>query len=276
MQNQTFFTEKEDLKAIIEKFLNSKVDTLNKISTGWTNIVFDTSSNGNSYIVRFPRNDFFSKQMEKDVEISNFVAKNLGIKTSDMTIQYHNERPFSIHKKINGNSLTNRITELNDEKKLNIAKEIANVFYRFHSFDINKLPNNFRVRFYDFLSNLPKLNEDQYDFSIFDSMLEDEETEKKIFAYGDLNIGNIILDENDNVNAFIDFAFCGISDIYTDLSRISCRMDDMFFQNILKEYEKLVGISLDLDRIENRKKMWQYIEKEYMEYMKFAFPEVKF
>lgn len=276
MQNQTFFTEKEDLKAIIEEALKSKTSGIKKISTGWTNIVFDATSNGKNYIIRFPRNDFFSQQIEKDVEISNFIAKNLCIKTSDMAIHYHNGRPFSIHKKIDGKSLTERIAELNEEKKSNIAKEIANVFYKFHSFDINNLPNTFQIRFYNFLSDLPKLNEDKYDFSIFDGMLEDEDKEKKIFAYGDLNIGNIILDEDDNVEAFIDFSFCGISDIYTDLSRTSCRMDDNFFQKILHEYEKLASINLNLNKIEDRKKMWQYIEKEYMAYMKSTFPEIIF
>lgn len=89
-----------------------------------------------------------------------------------------------------------------------------------------------------------------------------------------MNIGNILLDENDDIKAIIDYAFTGIGDIYTDLTIISCRIDKIFFDKLIKEYEKLSNIKLNTSKLDNRQALRQYIENEYIKFMKIYHPEI--
>ena len=271
-----FFTENDDLQSIIYNYLQKdKIIKINKISTGWTNIVFDvqTKDNGN-YIFRFPRNDFFADKINKDVKANNFLINKINLKTVKMSINSIDNKQFSVHQKIEGIPLINRLDELSDEKLNNIAIEISEFFYKLHNIDINIIPDILKIRLSDFLINLPKVNKDKYNYSDLLELQQDEEN-NLVFVHGDLNAGNIILDNNDNICAFIDFAFVGLSDIYCDLSRISCRVGDVFFNKILTNYEKISNKNLDLEKIRKRNKMWKYIEEQYILYMKKNFPEIK-
>ncbi len=274
--NSTFFTENEDLYSILANNFQGLDKNIKKIATGWTNIVLDVQSNNESYIAKLPRDDFWAKHIEKDAIASNFVHENIGIKTADMKIFYDQGRPFSIHKKIEGVALTERLKDLTSEKISKIAKKLAEIFYSFHSFNISDLPKKLKVRYYDFVSNLPKLDEKKYDFSYFNGLLNDEKNEEQTFIHGDLNIGNVLLDDNDNVEAVIDYAFCGLGDKYTDLSILACRIDDDFFDRVIFEYQKVSGKTLDMKKMKDRKELRQYIEKEYMAFMKANHPEIKF
>ena len=98
---QNFFTEREDLESIIKEELKDKnIINIDKISTGWTNIVLNVKTdNGEEYIFRFPRNDFFASKIEKDVLANNFLKDKLNLKTVDMKLSCNKNRPFSVHKK---------------------------------------------------------------------------------------------------------------------------------------------------------------------------------
>lgn len=275
--NSTFFTENEDLYGIISKKINNIDKNFSIISSGWTNIVVDVISNNENFIIKLPRDQFWSDCIEKDAIISNFISKNFSnFKTANAKIFYDDNRPFIVYKKIEGITLTEVFSSLTEEELEKIAKNIANIFYQLHSISIDKLPDVAKNKFYDFITQLPKINEKEYDFSLFDGILEDEKNEKQVFIHGDLNIGNILLDDDKNIKAIIDYAFSGISDIYTDLARIFCRTSEKFLDIILKEYEKIANIQLNMQKIENRKKMWTYIESEYMKFMKVYHPEIKF
>ena len=273
--NSTFFTETEDLYSILaNEIFGLDKKNIKKISTGWTNIVLDIQLNNESYIAKLPRDDFWAKHIIKDANASNFVRNNIGLKTGEMKIFYNNNRPFSIHKKIEGNALTERLNNLNNEKISNISKKLAKIFYLFHSFNISKLPQELKIRYFDFVSKLPKLNEKEYDFSYFNGLLNDEKLEEQVFIHGDLNIGNVILNKNDNVVAIIDYSFCGLGDIYTDLSILSCRINEDFFDRVIFEYQKISKKNLDMKKMEDRKQLRQYIEKEYIAFMKIKHPEI--
>lgn len=53
-----YFKENEDLEHIIKTNLNLDNINISKISTGWTNIVLDIKTDTDSYIAKFPRDDF--------------------------------------------------------------------------------------------------------------------------------------------------------------------------------------------------------------------------
>lgn len=275
MKNLTFFTEKENLEAIIKNHLpNKKIININKISTGWTNIVIDVGTTNEDYIFRFPRNDFFSQVMEKDVIANNFLKQTINLKTVDMQICYDSSRPFSMHKKITGTPLTNKLSTLTTQEIDKITTEIAEFFYKIHSININSIPQECKNTLSNFLINLAQIDDNEYDYS---GLLELEEDEKNnlVFVHGDLNIGNILLDNNNNICAFIDFAFTGLSDIYCDLSRISCRVNEEFLHKTLKQYELLSNIKIDMNKINSRNKMWKYVEEQYLIYAKNNLPEIE-
>lgn len=276
VMNRTFFTEAEDFYAILADKFQSLDRNIRKISTGWTNIVLDVQSGSENYIVKLPRDDFWAKYITKDADASNFVRNNMDIRTGEMKILYSQNRPFSIHRRIEGTALTERLKDLSSEKISKVSKKLAEIFYSFHSFNISNLPEKLRTRYYDFVSNLPKLDEKKYDFSYFNGLLNDEKSEEQVFIHGDLNIGNVILNSDDDVEAIIDYSFCGLGDKYTDLSILACRIDDDFFDRVVSEYQKISGKNLDMKKMEDRKHLRQYIEKEYMAFMKANHPEIKF
>ena len=268
-----YFTEKEDFLNILSKYIKN-IKSINKITKGWTNIVFDIETDKENYIARFPRNNFFSKQIEKDVIANKYLREKINLKAPEMEICYNNGRPFSIHKKIEGKDLSKRLDNLSSEKIDNITKEIAEFYYTIHTMDISDIPEIINIKLSDFLSELAKVDDDYYDYSLLKDLEKDEEN-NLVFVHGDLNIGNILLDENDEINAFLDFSFTGLSDIYCDLSRISCRVDDNFLNKILNNYETLSGKKLDLNKIQKRNSMWKYIEEQYIVYMKKYHPEIE-
>ena len=269
------FTERENLNAIIKIELQDEIIlNINKISTGWTNIVFDVETVNGNYIFRFPRNEFFSKQIEKDVVANNFLKQKLNLKTVDMKLCSNNNRHFSVHTKIEGTPLTNKINTLTQQEKDKITKEIAEFYYKLHSININTIPEKCKIRLSDFLIELAKVDDNYYDYGDLLELQKDEEN-NLVFVHGDLNIGNIILNENNEICAFIDFAFTGLSDIYCDLSRISCRVDGDFLSSILEHYEHFANMELDKTKIKNRNKMWKYVEEQYIVYMKNEFPEIE-
>ncbi len=274
-----FFTEKENLKDIINTILPSPKN-IKKYSTGWTNIVMEaTDKNNECFVFRFPRNDFFSKQIEKDVIANNFLKSKINaFKTIDLNIKYDSKaRPFSIHTKIEGESLTNRLNYLKFDEKCKIIKEIAEFLSKVHSIkvNLNEIPDKLNVRLSHFLNELAKVDDNYYDYSLQQEMEKEENESNLVFVHGDLNIGNILLNENNEIVAFLDFAFFGLSDIYSDLSRISCRVDDEFMDLLIKFYEEINNIVIDKDKLEKRNKMWKYVEEQYIIYMKKYFPEIE-
>lgn len=274
-----FFTEQEDLKIVMDSVLpNAK--NLKKYSTGWTNIVIEATGEGNNCLIfRFPRNDFFSKQIEKDVLANKFLKSKINnFKTIDLNIRYDEKgRPFSVHKKINGESLTNRLNFLKSEEKEKIIKEIAEFLFKIHSIkvNLNEIPEKLNVRLSHFLNELAKVDEDYYDYSLQKEMEKEENETPLVFVHGDLNIGNIILNEKNEIVAFLDFAFFGLSDIYSDLSRISCRVGEKFMDLLVKHYENIADIIIDRSKLKRRGKMWEYVEEQYIVYMKKYFPEIE-
>lgn len=273
-----FFKEKEDLKAIIDDIIHNS-GNIKKYSTGWTNIVLEATGDEGTFIFRFPRNDFFSKQIEKDVLANKFIRSKIpDFKTIDLNIKYDKKgRPFSVHRKVEGTSLTDRFNFLSLEKKNEIAKEVAECFSKIHSInvDLANTPDKLSVKISKFLYDLSKVDDEYYDYSMLEELEKDENNSKKVFVYGDLNIGNVLLNEEDKIVAFLDFSFFGLSDIYTDLSRISCRVDDVFMDEMINTYEKITDTYIDKDKIRERNKMWSYVEKQYIKYMKKYFPEIE-
>lgn len=269
MDMKTYFLDSDNF----EKIINSKiknVQSFKQIQTGWTNFVFDVKTNLHDYIVRFPRNDFFSNALVKEYNVLQDIKDKISFITPSLTLYYDNNRPYTIHEKINGKSLSECYSSLTIKDKKNLANDICLLIKGFK--EINTENSNL-ILVSQFLDNLSQVSQNGYDKTIHDYMRKLEK-ENLIFSHGDFNPGNLILKDNKFV-AIIDFSFSGLSHPYTDLSRIIGRCPSDFKALLLNEYNKTFKTEVDENEIAKLIKIWDYVEEKYILYIKQYHPSIK-
>ena len=269
--NSTFYTTQDNFKAIVE----SKVGTvaeISQISTGWTNFVFDVKTNNGCYIFRFPRNTFFAGVLEKEVAFSKYIRNKIKTPISHIDIGYDKARPFTMHKKISGRSLTEAYGELTKEDKVKIAKQVAEFIYELQNVNLEdftlELPTTSQ-----FLADLSHVDDEYYDFSRHDNLVKLEQ-DGLVLNHADLNPGNILLDKNNNVCAVLDFAFVSYSSNINDVSRLIGRLPADFHHIMLKAYNNRFNTSITMDEINKLIDVWNYVEEHYINYMRVNQPEI--
>ena len=104
-----FFKTNEDFNQIIKNTLKKDIKDIKQITTGWTNIVFEVKTDDGSYFFRFPRDEFWSRTIVKDCEFANYIYNKTDFNTSNLQLKFDNERPFSVHKKIEGTPLAEKM-----------------------------------------------------------------------------------------------------------------------------------------------------------------------
>jgi Predicted aminoglycoside phosphotransferase len=269
-----FFTTEDNFLAIIRKHLPNVVpDSLELVKTGWTNFVICASDGHTEYFFRFPRNQFFAKMMLKDHAFCSFARDKVRFEFPDLKIFYDNDRPFSMHRKIQGWSFAERIKFLSRQAITNIAYDIAQFIRDLNQIDPKTLPVICHMPVSQFLDELPSVQFTAYDLSQHDFLKQLERVPQVV--HGDLNPGNIILDENDRVSGIIDFAFAGISNSYVDLSRIIGRASDAFEKPMMEAYKELVDRNVNEDSMKKVNQMWRYVDSHYILFMKAKHPEIQ-
>lgn len=272
MINRYFFKD-ENFYDIISDTLGSKDIEYSQISTGWTNIVFKVLCAGDYYIFRFPRNDYWADVIENEFNFNKFLTTKTNIPTSKMNLEYHNGRPFSYHKMIEGDTLYNLYDTLSKDDKRRIAKQLANFLIEFQNIKFEDVPMKIETTS-KFLENLSKIEKNEYDLSRHNFLVEKENSESQVLSHGDLNGGNILIDENKNICAILDFAFISKSSRVTDLARIIGRLPEDFAEPMLDEYNKLSKLSVDKDDILKLIDVYNYVDSKYIEFMRIYYPEI--
>lgn len=266
-----YFTTSDNFKSIIENEVG-KVESLNQISTGWTNFVYEVNAESGEYIFRFPRNDFFSGVLEKEVAFSQFLKGKIKTPTSNIRLGYHNGRPFTCHSKISGRSLTSAYSSLNDSDKERIADQVSEFIYELQQIPVEDVPLELETTS-EFLANLSHVDDVYYDFSKHDNLVEFEKN-KMVLNHADLNPGNILVDENNNVCAIIDFAFVSKSSDINDVSRLIGRLPADFHEIMLDSYNKRFNSNITMDEVLSIVSVWNYVEEHYINYMRENQPEI--
>ena len=266
-----YFTTSDNFKSIIESEVG-KVESLNQISTGWTNFVYEVISESGEYIFRFPRNDFFSGVLEKEVAFSQFLKGKIKTPTSNIRLCYHNGRPFTCHSKISGKSLTSAYNSLNDSDKKRIADQVSEFIYELQQIPVEEVPLELETTS-EFLANLSHVDDVYYDFSKHDNLVR-LENDKMVLNHADLNPGNILVDENNNVCAIIDFAFVSKSSDINDVSRLIGRLPADFHEIMLDSYNKRFDSNITMDEVLSIVSVWNYVEEHYINYMRENQPEI--
>ena len=267
-----FFVPDEDFESMIKNSLDGKkVKKLNLITTGWTNIVYEVETDQGNYFFRFPRDDFWIRTIVKDCEFANWVNGKTNFVTSDLKLKNDNSRFFSVHKKVEGNALTEKIDKLTEKEIDTVTFEIAEFMYQLHSLKYEKneifKTTNIGLNLVDFLDELINIHLSEENKKFW-NYKEFSNKDNNCLVHGDFNPGNIILDENNHIAAIIDFGFAGFGNKYFDIARILSRNPSNSFKNgIINHYEQLSGERLDKDLLETEIKIWSDIDSGYIKYM---------
>ena len=275
---QDFFKLDEDFDSIIRNVLSekniTKIDDIQMITTGWTNIVFKAYSQEGNYYFRFPRDDFWERTIVKDYEFCKYINGKTSFETCELELHYDKERPFSVHKEIPGTPIAHVMNELspNDVKK--VSEQIAKFMYELHNLKYDKseifnITANIGLDLNDFIEELLRVHvsEEDYEFWKTEDLI-DKSSEAECLVHGDLNSSNVILDDDNNVKAIIDFGFGGFGNKYNDLARIIGRCPENFKDGIARSYEKLEGKELNKEELDREIKVWSNIDGGYINYMR--------
>lgn len=263
-----FFTTSDDLDSIIAQTLpDQEIQQTDHILTGWTNIVIEVATDQNTYFFRFPRNPFWSKMIVKDAAVCNFVDGKTSFYTPQMKLCYDSQkRPFSVHEKIEGYTLGDRIYHLSHTALTGAAYDIARFIKELSSIDVKDAPEKVKYPLSDFLH---ELDYQHYQTHIDQDHAYIKHTEKQNLVHGDLNLGNILLDQNDQVIGVIDFCFAGTGNPNMDAARILSRpAPQEFTDTFLAQFQN------DQAEITRMRQAWQNIDAGYAEHIRTHFPEI--
>lgn len=267
-----FFALDEDFDSKIKNALPDKdIKAINFISTGWTNIVYEVETDDGNYFFRFPRDDFWTRTIVKDYEFASFINGKTKYNTVNLKLFHDVDRPYSVHKKFEGKALTEKMNELDSENVNKVAHQIAEFMYELHSLDYKDEKifdtDNIGLNLVDFLDELINIHMDE-DSKVFWKYEDLNKKEKNCLVHGDLNPGNIIIDENNNVAAVIDFGFAGYGNKYDDIARIIGRLPYNFQEPIIRNYEGISGEKLDRAQLGDAIDTWTHIDNGYIKYMR--------
>lgn len=266
---QKYFTVNDNFEKIIRENLFD-VEKIVPILNGWTNFVFEVETTSKTtYIFRFPRNDFFSLALDKEIEFSKFINDKISYKTVQLEKFYNKNRLFSRHKKLDGIMLSKVYEKMSLKSKQNLAKDLALFMKELQSIDYSNLNLEKCSKFLDDLSEVTKT---EYDLSKHDYLKKLES--ELVLCHGDLNPGNILMDNKFNVVAILDFAFVSVSSPINDLSRIIGRLPGDFEEIMLNQFNKTFNTNITSFEINNLIKMWDYVEEKYIDYIKIYHKDI--
>ena len=270
--NDKYFRLSDNFREIISNVIpNKKINTMTLIPTGWTNIVYEVKTDDGNYFFRFPRDEFWSRTIVKDYEFTQYKYGKTNFNTIKLELFYDNGRPFSMHKKIEGTPLAEKMNSLNDEEITNISTEIAQFMNEVHNLDYSQSKifktNNIGLKLNDFLDELLSFHITEKNRKFW-KMTPDITDESNCLVHGDLNSSNILLDDNNHIAAVIDFGFAGYGNKYDDIARIIGRCPNSFREKIVNSYEECSNINLSEQVLNENIETWNNIDNAYIDYMR--------
>ena len=267
---KTYFEIDEDFNKIIQQRLKD-IKNIKLIPTGWTNIVFEVETAKNNYFFRFPRDEFWARTIVKDYEFAKYIYNKTDFNTVQLRLFYDNERPYTMHTKIEGTPLAEKMNNLSEEEVKNISDEIAKFMFQLHNIKYDKKQiftiNNIGLNLSEFLDELLNKHVSKEDMKFWNAK-DKKELNETCLVHGDLNSSNVLLDANNHVTAIIDFGFAGFGNKYDDIARIIGRCPQNFKESIVKSYENYSMNSINEEVLGENIKTWSNIDQSYINYLR--------
>lgn len=273
---KTYFSLDEDYNKIIEKELSEKfnvksVISLEQISTGWTNIVYKVQADNGNYYFRFPRDDFWEKTIVKDYQFAKYIQGKTSFNTVDLKLGYNENRPFSVHKEIEGTPLAEKMDKLSKEDIEKISNQLAKFMHELHNlpYDADEIftINNIGLELQDFITELLEKHVSHEDKQFWKKTNFKIQPEEACLVHGDFNSSNVLLDDDNNVTAIIDFGFGGFGNKSQDISRIIGRCPANFKNPIINAYENYDNNGIEKEKLNQDIETWGNIDSAYINYM---------
>lgn len=270
---KNYFTLDEDFETIIKNaLLNKNITSIRSVTTGWTNIVFEVSTTNGAFFFRFPRDDFWSRTIVKDYEFCKFIDGKTTFRTVKLNLLYDNGRPFSMHQKIEGTVLADKINDMTPIQIKNFSEDMAKFMAELHSITFNEneifKTDNIGLKLPDFLNELLNVHVDPKD-KVFWKYEDISKKDQTHLVHGDLNSSNVILDDDCHISAIIDFGFAGFGNKYFDIARIFSRDCPKPIQDaIIKNYEIFSNETIDTSILKDETTCWINIDNAYINYMR--------
>ena len=270
-----FVPDEAELEQVIKNTLATKDAFISAktIQTGWTNITMDVHGEAHNYIFRFPRNMFFAHMMIKDCTFCHFLKGKVSLPIPEMSLKMDKERPFSVHKKIKGNSLTSQIEKLSALEQAKIIDDLAQFLAELHALPTASMPKEIEETLGHFLAGLSSVHKGNYDLHRHDSLCVMEKGTDLSIVHGDFHPSNILIDEG-KVSGIIDFSFASISDKCADLGRFWGRSNATLGQALVDSYQSKTKRICDLKKVHDIVDIFKYVEYKYVQYMQQNHPEI--
>ena len=93
-------------------------------------------------------------------------------------------------------------------------------------------------------------------------------------VHGDLNLGNILLDDKDRVIGVIDFCFAGTGNPNMDVARMVSRPVPSEFESAFLAQFASEGGNETRAEVARMRDAWKHIDNGYAEHIRNHFPEI--
>ncbi len=228
------------------------------IGSGWTSVAFQVDD----HIVRIPRKNV--EKYVKEVIVCDAIRDSVSVELPCITVASDAEYPYSIHKKMIGNTWNGRFVSAMDVdgKKL-LADDCATFLAQIHSINTDDLVALASEHGVDL--RCEKITERKFSelagfLTPYFSDTEMEALEKlynesicdkacdKVFCHNDFNGNNCILDDNNRLIGVFDWGNCGIYERTREFMRLYF-YEHEFFDMVCDKYAELTGVRIDKNRL---------------------------
>lgn len=264
-RNNKLFSKMTDFINIIKSnyLINNHQFCTESDNHGKSSFVFFVKCDNEEFVFKFPRTVFQSNLLKYEYEVLHRLNNKFDFLVSDYRVFNDNlDRPYVAYSKVNGFNMADfQFSDLELERlSFVLAKEI----YKIHSLTTNDLngleihtKKNLLDSFCEDFNYIP-------DYSLISDLLEEN-----TFIHGDFHRHNILLNNNKEFVAILDFATFSKGSIYFDLGHMILSVKSPHFRvKFIENYEKISRKKINIDKLERVIKfIYTLINENYLVYI---------